>query len=113
MQWNPLTQKSELQTLSELSFREPVVVFKHSTRCSISSMAKARLDREDRWEQGQFFYLDLLKHRDISNAIAENFDVHHESPQLILLSKGECVYEASHNAITVIELKEQLARYSS
>lgn len=113
MRWNDLTQPSDVQTLTELSFREPVVVFKHSTRCSISSMAKARLDREEHWDQGQFFYLDLLKHRDISTAIAENFDVHHESPQVILLSKGECVYDASHNAITVSELKEQLDRYSS
>lgn len=113
MRWNDLTQPSQVQTLTELSFREPVVVFKHSTRCSISSMAKARLDREEHGLQGQFFYLDLLKHRDISNVIAEKFDVHHESPQVILLSKGECVYDASHNAITVSELKEQLERYSS
>lgn len=113
MQWNNLTQTSELETVVNQSFTQPIVLFKHSTRCSISSMAKARLEREDNWESASFYYIDLLKNRDLSNAIAKNFDVHHESPQIILIRNGECVYDASHNAIMVGELKEQLLRYSS
>ena len=70
-------------------------------------MAKSRLERESNWNGADFYCLDLLRHRAISNQIAEEFDVHHESPQVILLHNGACVYDQSHNGITVEELKEQ------
>lgn len=102
-----LSEIAQLEALKELSKSQPVVIFKHSTRCSISMMAKQRLDRGEPASGVAFYYLDLLKHRDISNKIAEVFSVPHQSPQVILLRNGECVYEETHSGINMEEIAEQ------
>lgn len=112
MKWLPLTHMSELDEIASLSQESNVVIFKHSTRCSISTMAKGRLDRSKDIESAPFYYLDLIAHRDISNEIAERFQVHHESPQILLIRKGECVYAESHGGIMIEEIEEQLAQYA-
>jgi bacillithiol system protein YtxJ len=89
------------------SFTDDVVIFKHSTRCSISSMALDRLIRGGLKQN--FYFLDLLQHRDLSQRIAEIFSVHHESPQLLLIRKGECIFEASHLEISVDAVNEAAA----
>lgn len=70
-------------------------------------MAKTRLERETAPEQIAFYYLDLLKYRPISNQIAAEFSVHHESPQILLIRNGECVYEESHNGIDMADIAAQ------
>ncbi len=84
------------------------VIFKHSTRCSISVLAKNRLEKFAGSDKLTFHYLDLLNHRSLSNEIAERFGVEHASPQILLIRKGECIYDESHHAITVEDLMEQL-----
>ncbi|WP_184550728.1 bacillithiol system redox-active protein YtxJ [Mucilaginibacter sp. FT3.2] len=81
------------------------LIFKHSTRCSISMMAKRRfeLDWEDLPQDMPLYFLDLIKYRDLSALTAQLFDVHHESPQLLLIKDGECVLDQSHGAISVEE----------
>ncbi len=81
------------------------LIFKHSTRCSISMMAKRRfeLDWEDLPEDMPLYFLDLIKYRDLSGMVAQLFDVYHESPQLLLIKDGECVLDQSHGAISVEE----------
>ena len=59
--------------------------------------------------QTNFYYLDLLKYRPISNKIAEDFNVHHQSPQILVIKNGECTYEESHNGIDMHDIAEQLA----
>lgn len=54
------------------------------------------------------YFLDLIAHREISNATAEIFQVHHESPQLLLIKNGECIYETSHGEISAEEMAEQI-----
>ena len=76
-----------------------VVVFKHSTRCSISSMAKNRLEVADSSEWPSFYYLDLLAYRPVSDRIAEDTGITHESPQLLILQGGECIFSSTHTAI--------------
>ena len=71
-------------------------------------MAKGRLDRSETPEGIDFYYLDLLEFRPISNTIAELFGVHHESPQILLIKNGECTYEETHNGIRMEEIIEQL-----
>jgi bacillithiol system protein YtxJ len=105
--WKDLTTLSQLDDIASLSHTQPVLILKHSTRCSISHMAKARLDRSTAPEGISFYYLDLIQHRDISNEIANRFSVYHESPQIILLRNGECVYDQSHNGITMEDIIEQ------
>jgi bacillithiol system protein YtxJ len=109
MIWKNLEQLIALEEIDKASFTHPILIFKHSTRCSISDVAKARLDKEDNLNGVDFYYLDLIKYRDISNALAEKYNVHHESPQILLINKGECVYDESHIGITMAEIKEQIA----
>jgi bacillithiol system protein YtxJ len=81
------------------------IIFKHSTRCSISMMAKKRfeLDGDALPEDIKLYFLDLIRFRDISNKIAADFHVHHESPQLLLIKSGECILDQSHGGISVEE----------
>jgi len=109
MNWLDLTNEQQLETIVEQSKTQPVVIFKHSTRCSISSMAKNRIERETPPENVVFYYLDLIRYRSISNKIAEDFHVPHESPQVLLIKNGECIYEESHNGISMGEIAEQAA----
>jgi bacillithiol system protein YtxJ len=110
MNWHPLTSSQQLDHISERSSQVPVLIFKHSTRCSISFMAKHRLESDWNFndEEIEPYYLDLIAHRNISGEIAERFAVHHESPQILLIKDGECVLDASHLDITVEEIKEMI-----
>jgi len=109
MNWIDLNSEAQLEVLRENSYQKPAVIFKHSTRCSISAMAKGRLDRAENIEGADFYYLDLLAHRPLSNLIAERFSVYHESPQILIIRNGECTYDESHNGIDPQELRDQLA----
>lgn len=109
MKWEQLTDENQLETIKEQSKTQPVVIFKHSTRCSISSMAMSRLERSNQPDGITFYYLDLIRYRSISNKIAEVFTVHHESPQVLLIRNGECMYDESHNGIDMSEIVEQAA----
>lgn len=101
-----LDQLNDIRRLSAAEGLQAVAVFKHSTRCSISMMAWDRLRRQWNFEAAvfPFYYLDLIQHRDISAAIAADFGVEHESPQLLVIKNGRCVYHASHSDISVPEL---------
>ncbi len=109
MNWKQLTEEAQLNSIIEESKQQPVIIFKHSTRCSISSMAKMRLERSTQPDNISFYYLDLLRYRDISNKVAEIFNVYHESPQVLLIKNGECTYDESHNGISMEEITEQAA----
>lgn len=109
MTWNDLTEEKQLSEIKALSMTQPVLVFKHSTRCSISSMAKSRLERSISPEGVSFYHLDLIKYRSLSNRIAEVFGIPHESPQVLLIRNGACVYDESHNGISMEEIIEQAA----
>ena len=101
MKWQQLNSIKDLDAAVKLSFEKPVMLFKHSTRCSISSMALNRVEANWDYTEEQVipFYLDLLSHRDVSNTIAEKLNVFHQSPQLILIRNGEVAIDASHNEI--------------
>ena len=109
MEWRQLTDISQLDAIVDESNTKPVAIFKHSTRCSVSRMAlrhfESDFDLEDKITP---YFLDLLEHRDISNEIATRFGVEHQSPQLILISRGKSVYDASHNSIEGEDLKRYL-----
>ncbi len=110
MNWNPITSIDQIAQIKEQSFQTPQVIFKHSTRCSISSMVLNRLERSSAPDQVQFHYLDLLAYRSISDQIATDFAVYHESPQVLLIKNGECVYDESHHGISMDEITEQAAQ---
>ena len=109
MNWNQLISMDQLSELKKKSTEKPQLIFKHSTRCSISSMALSRFERSEAASNVDFYLLDLLSFRNISNEIADQFNVHHQSPQILLIHKGECIFDESHNAIAMDEVAEQVA----
>ena len=107
--WIPLTLIGQLDEIVAFSSQKPVVIFKHSTRCSISRMALKRFESEyDLDDTVDVYFLDLLEHRDISNEIASRFGVYHQSPQLLLIKDGKSVYDVSHSDIDAGELKTKV-----
>jgi bacillithiol system protein YtxJ len=109
MEFTPLTHIDQLKVVDEVSASNGgSIIFKHSTRCSISSMAFNRFSRD--WKNGNHdfavYYLDVVHNRDVSNAIAEKYGVRHESPQVLLIKNGEAVYDASHYSIRLQEIEE-------
>ncbi|PIB34068.1 general stress protein [Reichenbachiella sp. 5M10] len=103
MNWKTLSSTDQLSELIAASHTHPVMIMKHSTRCSISSMALNRIERA--WNEEEAtpltpYYLDLIAHRDVSNAIAEQLGVMHQSPQIIVISQGKAVYDNSHMGIS-------------
>jgi len=112
MTWQPLHDLTQLETLRAQSFENPVLIYKHSSTCSISSTALNRLERN--WQETdmapvQAYFLDLLRNRPVSNAVSAEFGIPHESPQVLILRNGECVYDASHLGINYPALKNQLS----
>jgi bacillithiol system protein YtxJ len=109
MNWKEFTDEAGLDAIKEASKEKPQVIFKHSTRCSISTMAKGRLERSQAPENAVFHYLDLIAYRNVSNKIADDFNVEHASPQILVIKNGECVYDESHSAIDMDEIAEQVS----
>ena len=109
MIWKSLQRADEIETLIEESKIRPVLIFKHSTRCSISAAVVDRLERRCREEDMSNltpYFLDLIQHRDVSNAIAEKLAIRHESPQAIILRDGKSIYDASHFGIDYEEIAD-------
>ena len=107
MNWIALQTETQLEEIREKSADRPQLIFKHSTRCSTSMLVKNRLERSGQPESIDFYYLDLIRYRPISNKIADTFRVHHESPQILLIRNGQCVYDESHTGITMDDIMEQ------
>jgi len=101
--WKVLDNLSQLDQIVKDSHEKPVVLFKHSIRCGTSSMIKHQL--EGGWnfegEDLDFYYLDLINYRAISNEIADRFGIVHQSPQIIVLMNGKATYDTSHHMISV------------
>ncbi|MEM7297616.1 MAG: bacillithiol system redox-active protein YtxJ [Bacteroidota bacterium] len=106
--WNNLDSISQLSEIDEVSQKKPVLIFKHSTRCPISTMALSRFERSFN-EEANFtpYFLDLISFREISNGVAEKYAVIHESPQALLISNGKSIYDSSHNGIDFEEINEK------
>lgn len=110
--WQNLNSLEQIDEIKKQSEDKPVVIFKHSTRCGISHMAQHNL--EGRWdfqpEELHFYYLDLIRNRPVSNAVAETFDVRHQSPQILIIRNGEVDYHTSHHLISVETIRKQIER---
>jgi bacillithiol system protein YtxJ len=109
MNWTSLDSAEQINSIKQQQGYS--AIFKHSTRCSISMMVKKRFELD--WDKlpgdMPLYFLDLIKHRDLSAKIASDFSVHHESPQLLLIKDGECVLDLSHGEVSVEEALSVLA----
>jgi bacillithiol system protein YtxJ len=108
MKWIIITDLEQVNDIKKASGYS--IIFKHSTRCSISLMAKKNfeLDWQAIPENTPLYFLDLIQHRDISANIAEKFQVHHASPQTLLIKDGECILDSSHSDISAEEIAETI-----
>ena len=109
LDWKPLTDIGQLDEIVDLSNEKPVAIFKHSTRCSISRMALKQFENEfNLQDKIDIYFLDLLNYREISNEIANRFNVMHQSPQILLIKNGKAIFAASHSDIDATILKQYL-----
>lgn len=111
MNWIALDSSPMLEQIKKDSEHGAIVIFKHSTRCSISATALSRLERA--WQQSevantQTYLLDLISFREISNQIAQTFGIMHESPQVLVIRNGQCVFDASHWDIDYQDIKQKI-----
>lgn len=111
MDWMHLESEMDLKKAIETSFQEGknIAIFKHSTRCSISSVAKQRLTSFWNFKDDlPIYYLDLIAFRDLSSLISDKFDIQHESPQLLIIKEGKCIFSSSHLSISVKSIHKAL-----
>ena len=101
--WNHINSEADLEKAVEESHNKKVAIFKHSTRCFISKTVLKNFEKEvaESDKDVSFYFLDLLAHRDLSNKIADDLGVQHQSPQLIVLENGNAVKNASHQSISL------------
>jgi len=110
MNWLLLTNEKQLAELHQSSFdssKKGVLLFKHSTRCSISDMALNRLERT--WNLSSeilpVYFLDLIAYRALSDKIASDYGIIHESPQVLIIKNGKCIYSSSHSDISFTRIQ--------
>ncbi|MFT5165432.1 MAG: bacillithiol system protein YtxJ [Saprospiraceae bacterium] len=109
--WILLEHSAQLDDIVRHSFLTPCLIFKHSTKCFISSVALKRL--EESWSLPDShlipFFLDAIKNRKLSKQISEIFSETHETPQILLIKKGECILEATDMDIHMKEIQEMVS----
>ena len=106
-QFTPITETSDLDQLVERSRVAPVILFKHSTTCPISSAAYKQMS-----EVAEEVSLVVVQHaRDVSKEIEARTGIQHESPQTIVLRNGEAVWSASHYDITAGAVEEAVREH--
>lgn len=106
--WKEVTSIEEFNEMLNTPTDKAKLFFKHSTRCSISSMALKGFEREWNVSSDDFelYFVDLIAHRDISNAIAAESHVEHQSPQVVVWRNGEVIYNASHHHIDAQKIQQ-------
>ena len=110
--WTSLTGLAHLDNILN-NATKPLLLFKHSTRCIISKTALKYFEsNHQNFKEVDFYLLDLLNHRDVSNAIAEKTAVIHQSPQIILMDQGKVIFSLNHSDIANVDLREELLKIS-
>lgn len=110
LNWTTINSMDQLDAIQAASNTKPQIIFKHSTTCSISRMAKGRMEEglEKLKGMADIYYLDLLAYRSISNEIAKRWNIQHESPQILVIINGKAIYDASHSMIEVEDIEKYL-----
>lgn len=109
IEWKTIESSDQIEEIIQASRTTPVVIYKHSRHCGVSFFVRARLEKQ--WKNGydvDFYFLDLVSHRDVSNEVADRFGVRHESPQVLLIRNGESVFDTSHVGVSAKALRKAL-----
>jgi bacillithiol system protein YtxJ len=101
--WHLLQSDEDLKEAIAKSAENKVAIFKHSTRCFISKTVLKNFEKEveNSNKKVDYYFLDLIEFRSLSNKIVDDFDITHQSPQLIVLENGKAIKDASHQSISV------------
>jgi bacillithiol system protein YtxJ len=108
MHWIHLTDEDQLQKIIVRSQEKPQVIFKYSTECHLSEIIFQRLQKNCCPEHIDFHFLDLTIYKNISEKVSETFHIPHQSPQILLIKEGECIFEDSHAEISLEEIMEHV-----
>lgn len=110
IEWTDIIDVSQLDTVEDASKSVPVLIFKYSTRCNLSTFMLKKFEKKFDFEEGSVlpYFLDLRTYRDISDEITTRYGVVHQSPQIILLKNGRATYYANHEHIKFEDFKERL-----
>lgn len=107
--WNSIQSVDQLNAILAENDGKTKVFFKHSTRCGISLAAMSRLKSMELPQGAESYYIDLLEHRDVSNAIEQKTNVVHQSPQLIVWKDGRVIGHGSHDRVSQELIKSNLS----
>lgn len=101
--WIRIEGPENIKQAKDESYNRKTIIFKHSTRCGISSRVLSQFEKEIAAQQPNvgLYYLDLLAYRDLSNSIATEFGITHQSPQILVLENGKIIHHASHSSISL------------
>lgn len=105
--WNPIQSEQDLENAVKKSYQQKIAIFKHSTSCFISKTVLKNFEKEiESVEENNtvLYFLDLLAYRNLSNKIAEDFNIRHESPQLLVIENGKVINNASHQNISISQI---------
>jgi bacillithiol system protein YtxJ len=106
MHWIHLTDEDQLQKIIIRSQEKLQVIFKYSNHCHLSEVVFHRLQKDCCPEQIDFYFLDLIAYGNISDKVSETFHVSHQSPQILLIRDGECIFDESHSEISLEEIMQ-------
>lgn len=113
MEFKTLNQSDQLNEIDSLSHSKLQAIYKHSTSCYVSRIAKKNLLEElesDKENLMDVYYLDLLSYRELSNNIANRYSVQHESPQILFIKDGKCIYHASHSDVSISAVFQEISK---
>lgn len=111
--WNDMDDAGQIESMISASEGRPQLIYKHSSRCSVCFFAKKQIEDipETMREQVDLHFVDVIGWREVSNAIAEEFSVRHESPQLLIIYDRKVVWHGSHQDIQTDAITVKLQEY--
>lgn len=102
MNWITITDESDIENINKSENYS--IIYKHSPMCMTSLMTYRQLKAEVNAAQGvdiPLYIVDVIKNRQQSQYIANSFLTKHESPQILVIKNGKCVYNTSHESISL------------
>ncbi len=101
MSWINLTNLEQLEEIKSSETNNLILLFKYSTRCGVNRIVLSRFEKSTNFNSKNvaFYYLDLVKYNNLSNAIATQFNITHQSPQLLVIKRGKVIAHYSHHNI--------------
>lgn len=111
--WELLESEAQFRNVVKNSSKKPKVIFKHSTRCGISRMVLKNFENGFtlKGNEAGFYILDLLNHREVSNIIASDLKITHQSPQIIVLRDELVIHTDSHHGIDIHKVEQLILKH--